>query len=75
MPRWRCPEDTRLMPLAPVARQKKGEFTDLFEHMQAQGYVRFRVDGQIYEHDRLCPAEKTEKHDVDVVIDRPKVRP
>ena len=68
------PEDTRLMLLAPVARQKKGEFTELFAHMQAQGYVRFRVDGQIYEHESLPPLKKTEKHDVDVVIDRLKVR-
>ena len=39
------PEDTRLMILAPVAREKKGEFVELFAEMQAQGYVRFRVDG------------------------------
>jgi len=69
------PEDTRLMLLAPVARQKKGEFTELFAQMQAQGYVRFRVDGQIHEHENLPALKKTEKHDVDVVIDRLKVRP
>ncbi|MBN9339337.1 MAG: excinuclease ABC subunit UvrA [Comamonadaceae bacterium] len=69
------PEDTRLMLLAPVARQKKGEFTELFAQMQAQGYVRFRVDGQIHEHESLPALKKTEKHDVDVVIDRLKVRP
>ncbi len=40
------PLDTRLMVLAPVAREKKGEFTELFTEMQARGYVRFRVDGQ-----------------------------
>ena len=43
------PEGTRLMILAPVARERKGEFVDVFAQMQAQGYVRFRVDGQIYE--------------------------
>ena len=68
------PEDTRLMVLAPVAREKKGEFTELFAQMQALGYVRFRVDGQIYEHESLPALKKTEKHDVDVVIDRLKVR-
>jgi len=68
------PEDTKLMVLAPVARGKKGEFTELFAQMQAQGYVRFRVDGQIYEHERLPALKKTEKHDIDVVIDRVKVR-
>jgi excinuclease ABC subunit A len=69
------PEDTRLMLLAPVARDKKGEFTELFAQMQAMGYVRFRVDGQIYEHENLPALKKTEKHDIDVVIDRVKVRP
>jgi len=68
------PEDTRLMVLAPVAREKKGEFTELFAQMQARGYVRFRVDGQIYAHEQLPVLKKTEKHNVDVVIDRIKVR-
>ncbi|WP_423458568.1 excinuclease ABC subunit UvrA [Ottowia sp. VDI28] len=69
------PEGTRLMILAPVAREKKGEFTPLFEQMQAQGYVRFRVDGQIVETENLPALKKAEKHDIDVVIDRLKVRP
>ncbi|MBY0454064.1 MAG: excinuclease ABC subunit UvrA [Burkholderiaceae bacterium] len=68
------PEDTRLMVLAPVARGKKGEFTEVFTQMQARGYVRFRVDGQIYAHEQLPALKKTEKHDIDVVIDRIKVR-
>ena len=70
-----CREETRLMILAPVARERKGEFVDLFAEMQAQGYVRFRVDGQAYEFDDLPKLKKTEKHDIDVVIDRLKVRP
>ena len=69
------PADTRLMILAPVAREKKGEFLDVFADMQAQGYVRFRVDGKVYEFDDLPALKKTEKHDIDVVIDRLKVRP
>ena len=68
------PAETRLMILAPVAREKKGEFTELFAEMQAQGYVRFRVDGRIHEHGDLPVLKKTEKHDLDVVIDRLKVR-
>lgn len=68
------PADTKLMILAPMARGKKGEFTELFAQMQARGYVRFRVDGQIYAHEQLPPLKKTEKHDIDVVIDRVKVR-
>jgi excinuclease ABC subunit A len=66
--------DTRLMILAPIAREKKGEFLDVFADMQAQGYVRFRVNGQTYEFDQLPALKKTEKHDIDVVIDRIKVR-
>ncbi|MDI1244338.1 MAG: excinuclease ABC subunit UvrA [Rhodoferax sp.] len=68
------PVDTRLMILAPLAREKKGEFLDVFADMQAQGYVRFRVNGQTYEFDQLPLLKKTEKHDIDVVIDRVKVR-
>ena len=68
------PEDTRLMVLAPIARERKGEFTEVFADLQAQGYVRFRVDGQSYEFDNLPKLKKTEKHDIDVVIDRIKVR-
>ena len=68
------PADTRLMILAPLAREKKGEFLDVFADMQAQGYVRFRVNGQAYEFDNLPVLKKTEKHDIDVVIDRVKVR-
>ena len=68
------PEGTRLMILAPVAREKKGEFLELFADMQAQGYVRFRVGGVAYEHEQLPKLKKAEKHDIDVVIDRVKVR-
>ena len=63
------------MILAPVAREKKGEFLELFAEMQAQGYVRFRVDGQTYEYNDLPKLKKTEKHDIDVVIDRLRARP
>ena len=69
------PEDTRLMILAPLAREKKGEFLDVFADMQAQGYVRFRINGKAFDADDLPTLKKTEKHDIDVVIDRVKVRP
>jgi excinuclease ABC subunit A len=68
------PEETKLMVLAPVVRDRKGEFTELFADMQAQGYVRFRVDGKIVEASDLPALKKTEKHDIDVVIDRLKTR-
>ncbi|MEG1767190.1 MAG: excinuclease ABC subunit UvrA, partial [Comamonas sp.] len=69
------PEDTKLMVLGPLARDKKGEFTELFAQLQAQGYVRFRIDGKIYEVESLPQLQKNEKHSIDVVIDRLKVRP
>ena len=68
------PEDTKLMVLGPLAREKKGEFAELFIQLQAQGYVRFRVDGQIYDAASLPKLEKNERHNIDVVIDRIKVR-
>ena len=69
------PEETRLMILAPVVRDRKGEFADLFADMQARGYVRFRVGGQIHEADELPKLKKADKHDIDVVIDRLRTRP
>ncbi|MDD0816187.1 excinuclease ABC subunit UvrA [Curvibacter sp. HBC28] len=69
------PAETKVMVLAPVARERKGEYLELFADMQAQGYVRFRVDGESYEFDQLPALKKNEKHDIDVVIDRLKVRP
>ena len=74
------PEGTRLMVLAPVARDRKGEFADLFEQMQAQGYVRFRIGsngqpGTVYDASALPKLKKNEKHDIDVVVDRLRVQP
>jgi excinuclease ABC subunit A len=68
------PDDTKIMILAPIVRGRKGEFEEVFKDMQAQGFVRFRVDGQILEISELQALKKNEKHDLDVVIDRLKVR-
>ena len=72
------PEGTKLMILAPVVANRKGEHSDLFEAMQAQGFVRFRIQSgthaaKIYDVDDLPKLKKTEKHTIDVVIDRVKV--
>ena len=65
------PEETRLMVLAPVVRDRKGEFAELFEDMQAQGYVRFRGRRRGATRRADVPKlKKAEKHDIDVVIDR-----
>ncbi|WP_374317868.1 excinuclease ABC subunit UvrA [Aquabacterium sp.] len=68
------PEETKIMVLAPVVRDRKGEHADLFASMQAHGYIRFRVDGQVLDAAELQPLAKQEKHDIDVVVDRLKVR-
>ena len=67
--------DTRLAILAPLARARKGSFEDECASLQAQGFVRLRVDGEMVEIDRLGPLKKTEKHSIDVVIDRVKIKP
>ncbi|RKP58850.1 excinuclease ABC subunit UvrA [Pararobbsia silviterrae] len=79
------PAETRLMILAPVVAGRKGEHLELFEEMQAQGFVRFRIrsgggtthegDAQVYEVDALPKLKKTDKHTIDVVVDRLRVRP
>jgi excinuclease ABC subunit A len=68
------PEDTRLMILAPLIVGRKGEQTDLFEELRAQGFVRLRVDGDVHEIEQLPKLKKNLKHTVEVVIDRLKVR-
>src|SRR6185437_9466666 len=79
------PEETKLMILAPVVANRKGEHAELFEEMQAQGFIRFRVRSgggtanegvaKIYEVDSLPALKKNDKHSIDVVVDRLKVRP
>ena len=69
------PEETRIMVLAPVIRDRKGEHLQLFDQLRAQGYVRTRIDGVVYELDELPALEKNKKHTVEVIVDRLKVRP
>ncbi|WP_153109190.1 excinuclease ABC subunit UvrA [Propionivibrio limicola] len=68
------PAETKLMILAPVVANRKGEQVELFTELRAQGFVRLRIDGKIYEIDALPKLAKTQKHTVDVVVDRLKVR-
>ncbi|MDI9331722.1 MAG: excinuclease ABC subunit UvrA [Alphaproteobacteria bacterium] len=69
------PAETRLLVLAPVARERKGEFDQFLSQLQALGYVRFRLNGTWFEANELPALKKTEKHDLDVVVDRLRVRP
>ena len=68
------PEDTKLMILAPVVVNRKGEQVELFVELQAKGFVRVRVDGKVYEMDALPKLAKSTKHTIEVVVDRLRVR-
>jgi excinuclease ABC subunit A len=68
------PADARVIVLAPAVRERKGEFADLLDELQAQGFVRLRIDGAIVEVQELPKLARTEKHSIDVVVDRLKVR-
>ena len=69
------PEGSKLMLLAPVVRNRKGEHLQLFDELRAQGFVRARVDGVVYDLDEVPPLELRRKHTIEVVVDRIKVRP
>ena len=64
------PEGTRLQILAPVVRGRKGHYRELFEQTSAQGFERFRVDGEMRTYEEGMKLERYETHDVEVVIDR-----
>jgi excinuclease ABC subunit A len=68
------PEGRKLMLLAPIIRERKGEHLAVFEEMRAQGFVRARVNGILCELDELPKLDKQKKHSIDVVVDRFKVR-
>ena len=68
------PDETKLMILAPVVANRKGEQMDLFAELRAQGFARLRVNGKVYEIDALPKLAKTHKHTIDVVVDRLKIR-
>jgi len=69
------PTDTKLMILSPLIVGRKGEQIDLFDELRAQGFVRLRINGKVYEIDNLPKLQKTRKHTIEVVVDRLKVRP
>ncbi len=68
------PEDTKLMILAPVITEKKGEHIQLLEKLYAQGYLRARINGEIVELDQEHALERYKKHTIEVVVDRFKVK-
>ena len=69
------PEDTRAYLLAPIIRDRKGEYRKEFLELRKQGFQRVKVDGQFYELDEPPTLDKKFRHDIDVVVDRLVVRP
>ena len=68
------PEGTKIQILAPVVRGRKGEFVKLLEDLTRQGFVRVRLDGEVYELAETPALNKNQKHTLDVVVDRVIVR-
>jgi excinuclease ABC subunit A len=68
------PEGEKLMLLAPVIRDRKGEHVQLFNELRSQGFVRARVDGVVYDLDEVPELELRRNHTIEVVVDRFKVR-
>ncbi len=69
------PERTRIQILAPVVRQRKGEHAKVFTDARKSGYVRVRVDGNLYDLSEEIKLEKNKKHSIEIVIDRLVVKP
>jgi len=67
-------EGAKLLLLAPVVRDRKGEHHQVFDQLRSQGFVRVRVDNRVYELDDLPKLEKNKKHRIEAVVDRFKVR-
>ena len=66
------PPDTRIMILSPLVIERKGEQIELFNELRAQGFVRLRVNGIVYEIDKLPALTKNKKHSIEIVVDRLK---
>ena len=68
------PERTKLLLMAQVVRGKKGEHKKILEHIRREGYVRVRIDGEIYDVNEEIALEKNKKHTIEVIVDRLIVR-
>ncbi|MEA3406261.1 MAG: excinuclease ABC subunit UvrA [Pseudomonadota bacterium] len=68
------PEGTKCLLIAPVVRGKKGEHLTLLDELQAQGFVRVRIDGEVHDLDGQILLDKNKKHNIDVIVDRFKIR-
>ncbi|MDZ7378100.1 MAG: excinuclease ABC subunit UvrA [candidate division KSB1 bacterium] len=64
------PEGRKIQVLAPIVRGRKGEYREVFEEARRDGYVRVRVDGEVYDLDAKIKLDKNKKHNIEVVVDR-----
>jgi len=69
------PEGSRILLLAPVVQDRKGEYQQLLKSLLSQGFIRARIDGDIYELDSPPTIDKKRKHTIEVVVDRIVVKP
>ncbi len=69
------PEGTKIMLLAPVVQERKGEHVELMDDLRSQGFVRARIDGKVYELDKPPKLDLRKKHTIEVIVDRIVVRP
>ena len=68
-------ERTRIQLLAPIVRGRKGEHVKVFQNAKKSGYVRVRVDGNVYDLSEDIPMEKNKKHNIEIVVDRLVIKP
>jgi excinuclease ABC subunit A len=69
------PESTKIHVLAPLARQRKGEYKQMFEELSGKGFSRVRIDGKMHELSEDIELNKQQKHDIDVIVDRLVIKP
>ena len=69
------PAGTRLQVLAPLVRGRKGQYKEVFAEARREGFVRVRVDGKVHDLDAVPALKKTQKHDIEVVVDRLTAEP
>ena len=71
----RMPDGLAILLLAPIIIDRKGEHAEVFEQMRGQGFVRARIDGRVHELDALPKLDAKKKHNIEVVVDRLRIRP
>ncbi|MEY3182705.1 MAG: excinuclease subunit [Pseudomonadota bacterium] len=69
------PEDSKILLMAPIVKERKGEHIQLLEQLREQGYVRVKIDGELFELDDPPKLDLRKKHTIEVVVDRLKIRP